>query len=160
MDTFPHMTKEYALENTFFTKFLIFLAFFRLLKPIQGGYSSTIFPKIYLILWLSKERSCCRINFATFRLLWARSLCCLSKEFASKTRKKFLDGQWNEGTHGKRKVAQLKWQLLLFVERQSINVISKYYNFFCRINQGLQEISKRNLAREWKITPSTRAYLQ
>ena len=49
-----------------------------------------------LLLWLSKETNCCRFNCATFRLPWARSLCCLSKEFVSKKRKKFLDGQWSD----------------------------------------------------------------
>ena len=34
--------------------------------------------------------------------------------------KKFLDGQWSEQTHGKRKVAQLKWKLLPSVDNQSI----------------------------------------
>ena len=73
------------------------------------------------MVWLSKERNCCRFNYATFRLPWACSLCCLSKEFASKKREKFLDGQWSEWTHGKQKVAQLEWQLLLVVHSQSIN---------------------------------------
>ena len=49
------------------------------------------------MLWLSKERNCCRFNCATFRLPFARSLCCLSKEFASKKRKKFLDGHRLKG---------------------------------------------------------------
>ena len=77
-----------------------------------------------LLLWLSKERNCCCINFATFCLPWAHSLCCLSKEFASKKRKKFLIGQWSERTHGKRKVAHSEWQLLLSVDSQSINLIN------------------------------------
>ena len=70
--------------------------------------------------WTQKERNCCHFNCATFCLPWARSLCCLSKDFVSKKRKKFFDGQWSGITHGKRNVAQLKWQLLLFVDRQSI----------------------------------------
>ena len=82
-------------------------------------YSSL--PLKALMVWLSKERNCCRFNCATFRLPWARSLCCLSKEFVSKKRKKFLDGQWSERTHGKPKVALLKWQLLLSVDSQRIN---------------------------------------
>ena len=51
------------------------------------------------MLWLSKERNCCRFHCATFRLPWVRSLRCPSKEFISKKRKKFLDGycvHWNE----------------------------------------------------------------
>ena len=61
-----------------------------------------------LMLWLSRESNSCHFNCATFRMTLhalARSLCCLSKEFASKKRKKFLDGKWSEGDHGKRKVA-------------------------------------------------------
>ena len=72
------------------------------------------------MLWLSKKINCCHFNDATFRLPLAHSHCCLSKEFASKKRKKFLDGQWSEQTHGKRKVAQLKWKLLPSVDNQSI----------------------------------------
>ena len=37
-----------------------------------------------LMLWLSKERNCCRFNCATFRLPLDSSLCCLSKEFTLK----------------------------------------------------------------------------
>ena len=46
-----------------------------------------------LLIWLSKKRNWCHFNCATFHLPLARSLCCLSKEFASKKKKKFLDGQ-------------------------------------------------------------------
>ena len=40
--------------------------------------------------------------------------------------KKFLDGQWSERIHGKRMVAQLKWQLLLSVDSQSIYHIKMF----------------------------------
>ena len=38
----------------------------------------------YLMLWLSKERNCCRFNCATFHLSWIGSLRCPFKQLSSK----------------------------------------------------------------------------
>ena len=42
------------------------------------------------MLWLSKERNCCRFNSATFRLSWIGSLRCPFKKTFIEKRKKFL----------------------------------------------------------------------
>ena len=71
----------------------------------------------WLMLWLSTKRSECHFNFATFRLPWARSLYCPSKNFFHANS---LDIQHSERAHGKRKVAQLKRQQFLSLDSQSI----------------------------------------
>ena len=103
------------------------------------------------MFWLSKERNCCRLNWATFRLRWAHLLCCLSKHFASKKSKKLLDDQWSERTHGKRKVAQLKRQLLLSVDSQSIReIILITWHTAIWVESDF-----RNDNREWAMTKSS-----
>ena len=52
------------------------------LKPFHGRFIDKTADR--LMLWLSKEINCCRFNCTTFHLPWARLLCCLSKELASK----------------------------------------------------------------------------
>ena len=43
-----------------------------------------------LKLWLSKERNCCRLNYSTFHLPWARSLCCLSRKIHIENKEEIL----------------------------------------------------------------------
>ena len=101
-----------------------------------------------LILWLPKKYKETAVVSIALLSLWARSLCRLSKEFASKKRKKFLDGQWSERTHGKRKVAQLKWQLFLFVDSQSIYCWTNIY--YISINWGRLMIMLRSVPAMWR----------
>ena len=72
------------------------------------------------MLWLSKESSC----FRSIALLFVYHVLALYavnlKNLHWKKRKKFLDEQLSERTHGKRKEVQLKWQLPLFIDSQSI----------------------------------------
>ena len=41
-------------------------------------------------VYAALERDCCRFNCSTFRLPWARSLCCLSKEFRIEKKEEIL----------------------------------------------------------------------
>ena len=61
----------------------------KLNKKICRAILNTAFDPF--MLWLTKERNCFRFNWVTFRLPCGRSLCCRSKEFASKKRKKLLE---------------------------------------------------------------------
>ena len=68
-----------------------------------------------------------------------------------KKRNFFLDGQWSERTHGKRKVAQLKRQLLLSVDSQSIReIILITWHTAIWVESDF-----RNDNREWAMTKSS-----
>ena len=76
------------------------------------------------MLWLSKERSNCHFNCATFHLRWVRSLHCPSKNVFLFFDANISDRQHSEQGHGKRKVAQMKRQQFLSLDSQSIKLIN------------------------------------
>ena len=72
------------------------------------------------MLWLSTERSNFYFNCATFRLSWVRSLHCPFKNvFLFSMRILYKDSTVSEPMVN-RKLAQLKWQLILSIDSQSI----------------------------------------